>query len=530
MSVKRYGLLGALLLWSAFPPLSLWPMAWIAPICWLALIQAPRLQERKAYWTFYGVSLLHWLAVIQWVRLPHWSCYFGWLALSAYLAVYPLLFLTLGRWAVQRLKWPLVLACPLIWAGLELTRSRFLTGFAMATLGHSQVSSLPVLQFADLSGTTGLGFVIILCAAALLEALTRPQKRWRWLGLAGGIFAAVWCYGAWRMDHVASRDDSSRTARVAIIQGSIDTTFSDADDPDKSFQSYLELSRQAVDRDQQLDLMIWPESMFSTRYQILIDVEPPIQAPDAPDVEPDELEQRLRAVNLGFEDKARWVSQQLHVPLLVGCERLEYGPYRPRRYNSALWIDEEGQVQARYDKMHPVLFGEYVPLANVFPVIYDLLPVKDSLTSGVEPIAIDAGDLAMSPCICFENTVPQLIRRQVVQLAARDQEPDVLVTITNDGWFWGSGLLDAHLACGILRAVELRKPSLIAANTGFSAVIDATGRVEQQGPRRAQDVLLATVAANDASSGYRKFGDWLGWLGVATCGVCLLASRRNTQS
>ena len=76
-------------------------------------------------------------------------------------------------------------------------------------------------------------------------------------------------------------------------------------------------------------------------------------------------------------------------------------------------------------------------------------------------------------------------------MAAEGREPDILVNLTNDGWFWGSSELDMHLACGVFRAVECRKPLLIAANTGFSAWIDGDGRIREQGPRRATDVIMA---------------------------------------
>ena len=107
------------------------------------------------------------------------------------------------------------------------------------------------------------------------------------------------------------------------------------------------------------------------------------------------------------------------------------------------------------------------------------------------------------PSICFENTVPHLIRRQVRDLRAQGTPPDLLVTITNDGWFWGSSLLDLHLACGAFRAIETRLPALIAANTGFSAWIDDCGRIRSQGPRRQEGVVVAEVIPTARSSLYR---------------------------
>ena len=99
----------------------------------------------------------------------------------------------------------------------------------------------------------------------------------------------------------------------------------------------------------------------------------------------------------------------------------------------------------------------------------------------------------------------------------RGEEPDVLVNLTNDGWFWGSSELDMHLACGVFRAVELRKPFLIAANTGFSAWIDSDGRIVKQGQRRATDIIIASVMLDRRRSFYSSYGDLF-------AGFCLAAT------
>jgi apolipoprotein N-acyltransferase len=106
-------------------------------------------------------------------------------------------------------------------------------------------------------------------------------------------------------------------------------------------------------------------------------------------------------------------------------------------------------------------------------------------------------------------------------LAAEGQEPDILVNLTNDGWFWGSSELDMHLACGVFRAVECRKPFLIAANTGFSAWIDSDGRIQQQGPRRAKQVLIAEPRLDEhRRSWYLEHGDWFAGACLLLCGIC----------
>ncbi len=93
----------------------------------------------------------------------------------------------------------------------------------------------------------------------------------------------------------------------------------------------------------------------------------------------------------------------------------------------------------------------------------------------------------------------------------------MLVNLTNDGWFRGSSELDMHLACGVMRAIEMRKPLVIAANTGFSASIDSDGRILEQGKRRAADVLIAEVQLDTRHSFYLEHGDWFPGICLAAC-------------
>ena len=164
-------------------------------------------------------------------------------------------------------------------------------------------------------------------------------------------------------------------------------------------------------------------------------------------------------------------------------------------FNSALLTDREGNVLGRYDKCHLVPFGEYVWFADMFPWLYQAHAAAGRIEAGRRPSTSAASrDVRYAPNICYENTLPHLIRGQVAELRAAGEEPDVLVNLTNDGWFWGSTELDMHLACAVFRAIECRKPFLIAANTGFSASIDSDGRFLQQGPRRDTAVLVERVA------------------------------------
>ncbi len=163
------------------------------------------------------------------------------------------------------------------------------------------------------------------------------------------------------------------------------------------------------------------------------------------------------------------------------------------------------------------MFGEYVPLADRFPWLHRLTPLAVSLTPGEQPAMFTVGKLRIAPNICFENVLSHFIRGQVNELRAQGRSPNVLVSLTNDGWFWGSSELDMHLACAAFRAVECRMPLLIAANTGFSAWIDGDGRIRAQGPRRAADLVIAEVRGDGRDSLYLDFGDWFAAGCLAAC-------------
>jgi apolipoprotein N-acyltransferase len=163
------------------------------------------------------------------------------------------------------------------------------------------------------------------------------------------------------------------------------------------------------------------------------------------------------------------------------------------------------------------MFGEYVPLGDWVPWLYQLTPLGGGLSRGRQAEAFEVAGLRLAPSVCFESTVPHLIRGHMVDLTRRGQKPDVLVNHTNDGWFWGSSIIDLHLACGVFRAVEHRTPMLIAANTGLSAWIDGDGRIRAEGPRFQQAILIAEVRPDLRASFYTRWGDWPAALCLAFC-------------
>jgi len=167
------------------------------------------------------------------------------------------------------------------------------------------------------------------------------------------------------------------------------------------------------------------------------------------------------------------------------------------------------------------MFGEYIPLTGMFPFFESLAPMK-SLAFGDKFECVKIKGINLAPSICFESTVPHLVRRQLNQLASDGDEPDAMVNLTNDGWFFGTSCLDLHLACNVMRAVEMRKPHLIASNTGISASIDTCGRLLEAGPKRAEAVIRVEVKPTGRGSFYRRFGEVIPIGFAIVCGLTAL--------
>jgi apolipoprotein N-acyltransferase len=522
------GLLGSLLLWAAFPPLQWWPLAWVAPLPWLMLVRRTELgaklaalsrqedsggfrYERRPYLKLWLAGFVFWMAAVHWLRLPHPATSLGWIALSFYLAFYLPVFVWLTRIATHQLRISIVLAAPVVWTGLELARGHLLTGFSMALLGHALVHVPPLIQIADLAGAYAVSFVIMLSAACLARMFPCGEERGSYWPLAPllAVLNLTLGYGLWRLHE----DQTQPGPKVALIQGSFQSEFkADPNRNNEIHDRYLGLSFGALGEAPDIDLIVWPETMC--RHHLLSyddDSRPPADAPWTMD------HVRLRAAE--SYEHLRSMARILGKDLLLGIDTTHFGRGQVAAYNSAVFVDRQGNVTDRYDKMHPVMFGEYVPLAGYFPWLYRATPLTGGIEAGTRLPAFRVGQARLAANICFESAVPHLIRGQVQSLRTRGEEPHVLVNLTNDGWFRGSSELDMHLACGVFRAVELRKPFLVAANTGFSAWIDSNGRIVEQGPRADEDTIIADVRLDRRTSPYLLVGDWPAGL----CLVCCVA-------
>jgi apolipoprotein N-acyltransferase len=526
-------LAGATTMFLVQPPADLWWAAWLAPLPWLAIVRWPQLAVAHPWWVLWVAGFLHWLLAIHWLRLPHPATAIGWVALAAYLGGYVPLFVWVARTLVYRLGWPLLAAAPLAWVACEQVRSSLLGGFTFAGLGHTQWRWTTLIQMADLFSTVGISGLVMLVAAAVASRSVRQ------MAIAAGVMATALAYGSWRI--AGEPRPTGKPLDVLLVQGSIDTELKHEPGAEADVARHyddLTIGGLAATPGEPPDLIVWPETMW--RWSLL-EIDPDETLPESV------VEQMLGPANAGSTASAADRQQQCREALeqdrqaalavyarrygthwLVGVDKQEITPHAPagaRNYNCGLFLDADGESLDCYEKMHPVMFGEYIPLANRFPWLYSLTPLPAGLTAGTEPVAVTIAGHRVAVNICYETALPAAVRGMVRTLEQAGGRPDVIVNLTNDGWFWGSSELDMHLAAAIFRAVEVRTPLVIAANTGFSGWIDGSGRLLARGPRRATATLRARVEPDGRQSPWLVWGSLPAWGCVAIAGGIMVRAR-----
>jgi apolipoprotein N-acyltransferase len=501
--------LSGILLTLSFPlPHVSW-LGWIALVP--LLVAAPHASPRGALllgWiagvTFFTGSL-HWLTntMVNYGHLPLWLSYPLLALLTAYLGVYVGLFAVGARVLAAKPVWLKLLAVPALWTTLELTRAHVLTGFPWAAFGYSQATTLPVIQIADTAGVYGVSFVLVFVNAAVALALAEARPRGEMplpIPVASfapmaelpfprrGVFAplvaaavvlyAVLAYGHWRLDEASSGTPAAQPFKVAVVQGNIDQ--------DRKWDpAFL---RETVDRYQHLtheqaaqqpDVVLWPEAAMPFFF---------------------EREAAHRDELIAFVEREG-------IPLLFGSLALDAATGRtPRLYNSAYLVSPRGAVAGRYDKLHLVPFGEYVPLASLLFFVDKLVDGIGNFVPGAGPTIFALGHARLGVAICFEVVFPELTR-QAVLLGAT-----VMATITNDAWFGESAAPYQHMEMIAFRAVENRVPFARAANTGISGFVDATGRIFETSDLFVPAARIATLSPRTRTTFYTRHGDVFAWI------------------
>ena len=498
-------------LWTCFPPIDCGPLAWVALVPLLLVVRMPRPTRKMYLYTALGGWLFA-LMTLQWMRLGDPSMYLAWAALAFYVGLYFPVFVGLTRVAVHRAGVPLLVAAPLVWVGLEFVRAYVMTGFSWYYLGHSQYRWISLLQISDLVGAYGVSFLVMMgnaCIAELIPAgvfqkvrllpqasaaetvlLNQPLRR-RSIVVTATVLSlvATLVYGSWRR----SQADFRPGPRVGLVQGNFPSSVKhDEDQTTKIWRTHQALTGLATRH--QAEVIVWPEAMFRWPYPI---VDPTMSDAELKALHPDLTEEFWK--NDKAEESLVDMTEASRAGMIIGADTMVGDKQGMRVYNSALFFEPTRKLVGRYDKLHRVPFGEYVPLKEIFPFLAELTPAAGGvgLSAGESVHVFQHGEHRLIPLICFEDTVPHLVRSAVA--ATRDpsgKDIDCLVNLTNDGWFHGSSELDQHLITASFRCIETRVPMVRAVNTGISAFIDGDGVVREPSLFLDFDALMKRPASS----------------------------------
>jgi apolipoprotein N-acyltransferase len=398
-----------------------------------------------------------------------------------------------------------LLLAPFVWVTVELARTR-ITGFPWNLLGISQVDNIPLAHIATMTGVYGLSFEIMVVNTALAAAFvlrTERGQRSKRKPLLLATAAAIVVLQAGRLitpptvptDHIARLVQQN----IPVLQGGDWTKeYFEGTLRDLSRISLLASSSNAPGQDStgqdqpaassvHPDLIVWPES-------------------PAPFYTTDPI----------FRETVSNIARQAQTWVLVGSLGIRNAGDTPERatelYNSGSLVNPAGEWVERYNKMHLVPFGEYVPFKRVFGFAGGLTKEVGDFSPGTSRAALPAGS-KIGVFICYESIFPDEIR----QLAANGAE--VFVNISNDGWYGDSGAYAQHLKQARMRAVENDRWLLRDTNTGVTAAIDPYGRVVSTIPRKVRAALDAHYAITYVTTFYTRHGDWFAYL----CAIISLA-------
>lgn len=486
----------------------------LLPLFWALRGQKPR----TAFWlgivsgfTFY-LGLLSWILYVTHVygKLPLPLALGVLLLLAIYLSLYKGLWAWGVAWADDHgvnLLW----FAPLWWVVMELIQGYPIDSFPWELLGHGLYRQPLFLQAADLIGTCGLSFLLVLINVGvflLLAPAARGQQRrgFRTLAVLIIILAAWIGYGYYRQGIMSGVIAESPKLHTVVVQGNIQQT--EKWDPkivEQTIKTYGRLTREvladkaATGESDRTTLVIWPETAAPFFFQ------------------------RNPGQDTTLDTLVKDIARENQVFLLFGAPAAEKRQGSEVFFNRAYLINPQGEVVDRYDKHHLVPWGEYVPFQRLFFFIQKMVPMIGDFARGPVGATVPLPQGKVGVLICYESIFGYLSRAQV------NDGAHLLVNITNDAWFGTTSAPYQHMSMAVLRTVENRVSLARAANTGISAFIDGEGRILWTSPLEEEAAQAMDLAWLPGGSIYASFGYIFPWACVVVVVLVFLFTPRRRR-
>jgi len=507
---------GIIFQYVSFFPCDLGFFGWFCLVPW---ITTTIVRNKIAGWQIYFSCLALSLLQLRWMTVADFRMIGTWVLLAWWCSLFPWFGLKIIKIFSVDLSIPFAFSVPIVWVFLEYSKSFLLTGFPWYFLAHTQHSVLPLLQCADFSGTQGVSFIVgmvngLLTDFILTFLISKPLKfKFKLLIFFSALLTFLFLigllfYGYWRLNSLQFQ----KGPVVALLQGNHAQSVRNSDEHFRQtwndYKSMLEIAKNYT-----VDLIVWPETSFPFELPAKIGSSGPL---------------------LGRNDEQDiWSGPAqllgVNVAVVEGKEII-------CRHNSSMLQNFHTGTVTRYDKIHRVPFGEYIPFKESIPAMNWLSPYDFdySIKAGTEltkfDLPCDGKLFSFSALLCYEDSDFALTRSAMNSL----KPPDFFVNQSNDGWFQGTEEQAQHLAVARFRCVETRRAMVRAVNTGISAIIDPAGvllepqkinqvtyRIDEKAVpsfnffgRQFSNkalILIGAVPLCNLSTVYVQFGDWLAW-------------------
>jgi len=409
-------------------------------------------------------STFFWVA---WATLP------GALAAIGLLAVFLAIFTLIYGFMVRRGGALALWAFPFFWTAQEYIRSVGQLGFPWTSLCYSQSRYLPLIQWASLAGPYAISFWLVSINVLIYWVLRNFTRRWFLLFLIVPLIVVPYLHGK----SVIPEKKLDGDLRVALVQPNMGPDVKwDSRFIDRNIEVLLRMTRQTVP--QQPDLVIWPETATPCYL----------------------VRQRKHFI------KVRDLVDETGLFLLTGSPDYAYIEERDeyQYFNSAFFFAPDRREIQRYSKMQLVPFSEKIPYDEKISLLRKINMGEADFTPGQDWTIFQHPKADFAVLICFESIFPQLARE------FQERGADILVIITNDGWFGRTPAPFQHAAIAIFRAIENRVSIARCANTGVSLIIDPFGRVGHETPIFEEQTVVADLPLWNQSTFYQRHGEWAG--------------------
>ncbi len=472
--------LTGLLLAGSFPLCDQHYLAWVAFIPLMAYLLRVK-SKAAAFCGGYVAGAIQFFILLVWMPavLEQYGGLSGLLSWTGYgllillLSCFPGMACLCTKVLMRRGGPSLLLMFPAIWVLIEFLQTGIpFGGFPWLPMGYSQSEQLALIQVADLTGVFGVSFLLVWVSAALCHlGFQRGRGIRAWWPLIAGmvlLFSSV-LYGRASMERW---EDAPREYRVVMLQGNLSQDDSLAVLREKYLTGYERMLE--AEAPEGGDLLILPESPTPVIYR----QESEYQST---------LEKLARRFTFG---------------MIFNNIRVEDGGGGTLYYNSAYYLDGAGAYGGSYDKIHLVPFGEYVPAKDLLVFMRTITQDVGEFKPGQDHRLFSLNGHRVNATICFEAIFPGLVREFVGAYGS-----ELIVNLTNDGWYGASSAPFQHFNIARWRAIENRRYFLRAANTGISAVIDPSGRIQGATAILSQAVCEGDFGFVSEQTFYTRYGD-----------------------